>query len=97
MGRRGWDCLYVCIHACMYASMFVYLCICMQYACIYLSMFACIIHTYMMHVCTQCFCFIKLHFLFFLNGLVRGPGSPRSATGQNALENYNLTMADSKL
>jgi len=47
--------MYVSMHVCMHASMYAYLCKCVYYACMYLCMYACtcIIHTYMMHVCTQ--------------------------------------------
>jgi len=53
MGLGLFVCMYVFKHVCMYASMYVYLCICMYHACMYLCMYACIIHTYMMHVCTD--------------------------------------------
>src|SRR6218665_1159027 len=54
-----------------------------------------------MHVsCISCmysmnFLFYKITLFIFLNGLVRGPGSPRSAIGQNASGDCNLKRADS--
>jgi len=73
----GWG-LFVCINTCMYACINVFISLYMYVLCMHVSVYVFMYRTYV-HDASR-----YAMNLILLNGLVRGPGSPRSATGQNA-------------
>ena len=78
--------------------MYVYLCICMYYAC--MCVYVCMYHTFIHDAYTCMYSmnfFYKITLFNVLNGFVRGPDPLDPPLVKMHKGNSNLTMADSKL